>query len=755
MSGRWRVTVRWPAFCQVALVLQALLAVQRCCPGDAKTAVPSQIRVQICLDNAPYSVGAQGEKPDGYDAAIWTSSYKNLQKLVELQNRSDLLKLVGTEPPTLEFGFFDEMLDNLENNTLDFGLCNVFVRPDRYDRFDYTPRYVKSGLTAVMRSEVSAVPLRQIFFLVFSSFNVTAQLSVIMLLIGAFIYAHIIWLVERNDNPAFRKPYGSGIADAFWFAFVTATTAGYGDKVAITTAGRGVSILWIFLGTFLSSTLYAAITSGVLANGRLTEDLVIDALPEDLQRQGLRVGTAMSFARDFLLNLYPNLDLVYLPPPYDQNDLVELLLNGTVEVAVVQSETAWYIGNEVPEYKGKIIKSGPLFAQQSCAIGVSRPNGNQHPLLPLLSTALLQYTESAEHEEDFQRWFGSSSTQELETESDALTRQIHYLSWLIMGFFLGACVLWGLILWYTGRRSRRRLRIVQGLRRRLALPNKAFSLELLEGSARELFDELDTDHQGVLDRRKLEVLAESIDAFNVRKPEILQVLLDEARGPGLGLSSFWYGGRPGSMEGEDTSTTRTVLETRLEVHEFVQMVRRVTLEEERQGEEEDGLQLTVSKQDLVRSGDEIRGAVVRLQRLAQKVASKLETHSALQEQSLALIESSPLITPVPDHPLLPSVSQRRRKLVAKEIQEGLFERTESLGKRWALQRSERDLKSKAWLRHTVSSRMLISKPRKRLSIARSSGPQNDGDNGGNEGNGGTEETELRGPSFMRESTATT
>eukprot|EP00961_Rhodomonas_salina_P108172 1456509-Rhodomonas_salina.1 len=113
MSGRWRVTVRWPAFCQVALVLQALLAVQRCCPGDAKTAVPSQIRVQICLDNAPCSellrtdllhpnsVGAQGEKPDGYDAAIWTSSYKNLQKLVELQNRSDLLKLVGTEPPTL------------------------------------------------------------------------------------------------------------------------------------------------------------------------------------------------------------------------------------------------------------------------------------------------------------------------------------------------------------------------------------------------------------------------------------------------------------------------------------------------------------------------------------------------------------------------------------------------------------------------------------------------------------------------------
>ena len=52
-----------------------------------------------------------------------------------------------------------------------------------------------------------------------------------------------------------------GFADAVWWAVVTVTTVGYGDKYPLTAAGRGVATVLMFVGIGLIGILTATIAS--------------------------------------------------------------------------------------------------------------------------------------------------------------------------------------------------------------------------------------------------------------------------------------------------------------------------------------------------------------------------------------------------------------------------------------------------------------------------------------------------------------
>ena len=49
--------------------------------------------------------------------------------------------------------------------------------------------------------------------------------------------------------------------DALWWAFVTATTVGYGDAFPVTTAGRFLGVATMFVGIVVFSTVTAFVTT--------------------------------------------------------------------------------------------------------------------------------------------------------------------------------------------------------------------------------------------------------------------------------------------------------------------------------------------------------------------------------------------------------------------------------------------------------------------------------------------------------------
>ena len=96
-------------------------------------------------------------------------------------------------------------------------------------------------------------------------------LGSVLLVVGTFI-----WLVEHRQNPEQFPPQPlPGIANGMWFALVTLTTVGYGDKAPITRIGRGITSAWMVMSLVAVSTLTAGLASAftVLLSGSSQEQI--------------------------------------------------------------------------------------------------------------------------------------------------------------------------------------------------------------------------------------------------------------------------------------------------------------------------------------------------------------------------------------------------------------------------------------------------------------------------------------------------
>lgn len=82
-------------------------------------------------------------------------------------------------------------------------------------------------------------------------------LSLVLMVVGFFC-----WLFEhRSNEDMFNKSPRQGLWDGFWWAGVTMTTIGYGDKAPKTVGGRILALLWMLVAMGLTASLTASITS--------------------------------------------------------------------------------------------------------------------------------------------------------------------------------------------------------------------------------------------------------------------------------------------------------------------------------------------------------------------------------------------------------------------------------------------------------------------------------------------------------------
>jgi polar amino acid transport system substrate-binding protein len=172
-------------------------------------------------------------------------------------------------------------LDGLAAGTLDAAIGAIGITAERERRVDFSHPYFLTSL-AVATPERAGTDLVAIRGVIASREFLAAVGTMAVLVFG---FGLMVWAAERRANPdAFGNVRRGGVLGAFWWALVTMTTVGYGDKVPITPLGRILASVWMFVAMVL-----VALITGHIAASLTSERLATPATALGELRQ-LRVG---------------------------------------------------------------------------------------------------------------------------------------------------------------------------------------------------------------------------------------------------------------------------------------------------------------------------------------------------------------------------------------------------------------------------------------------------------------------------------
>ncbi len=153
-----------------------------------------------------------------------------------------------------------ELLDGVAEHKLTAAVAALTVTGEREKRMDFSHPFYTTGLGIAINKESSG-SWTDLFSAIISPAFVKVLLSLSALLL---ICGLLVWFFERRANPEeFGGRSIDGIGAGFWWAAVTMTTVGYGDKSPRTLGGRLVAMVWMFAGIIVISSFTAAITSAL------------------------------------------------------------------------------------------------------------------------------------------------------------------------------------------------------------------------------------------------------------------------------------------------------------------------------------------------------------------------------------------------------------------------------------------------------------------------------------------------------------
>jgi ABC-type proline/glycine betaine transport system substrate-binding protein/ABC-type amino acid transport substrate-binding protein len=284
-----------------------------------------------------------------------------------------------------------KLLDEVKRGAADIAIAGIGITVEREKYLDFSHSFFESGLQILVTQE-SDTPLGAIFAKVFSILLSPGLLyGVCLFLIVLIIAAHIIWLLERPHNPQFSRGYINGLWQSIWWAVVTVTTVGYGDKTPKGKMGRLFALIWILAGYFVFAYFTASVTTTVTVQelqGSING-------PQDLF--GKKVATVeRSTAVEYLtIQGLTTVKLADIEKAYD------LLEAGEVDAVVFDAPVLQHYA--LKKGKGRVKVVGLVFKEENYGIALQADS----PFREEINIALLRLVENGVYKEIHDKWFGS------------------------------------------------------------------------------------------------------------------------------------------------------------------------------------------------------------------------------------------------------------------------------------------------------------------------------------------------------------
>lgn len=212
--------------------------------GVANNAARDTLLVGIHL-NPPFIIKDTGGY-SGVSIELWERIAKEMGVVFEYQEFSDVVGIVRS----------------LDYNELDLTINPMDNTPSRLERFQVSQPFINSSIgvatTANSRSQ---------FQMFINNFFSRDFLNVVLLLLIILTsFGTLLWFVEKRKNKYQFRPGIIGLFDGLWWAAVTMTTVGYGDKAPKTQLGKTIAIVWMFTAVIIISSFTATIASTLTVN---------------------------------------------------------------------------------------------------------------------------------------------------------------------------------------------------------------------------------------------------------------------------------------------------------------------------------------------------------------------------------------------------------------------------------------------------------------------------------------------------------
>lgn len=214
------------------------------------TAEPTDSQDDDAGDSDVLTVGIGGTPPflirqgDSYEGMVL-----DLWKQIALANDYDYELILQTETQAA--------LDAVAAGELDLLVGPFSITSERLQSVNFTRPFFVSSVGILLPQELPTLWSRVRPFFTAAALSSTGALLVCLFLVG-----NSMWLAERKQNPEqFSKDYLPGVGNGMWFALVTLTTVGYGDRAPVTPAGRFIASVWMLISLIAVSSLIGGLAS--------------------------------------------------------------------------------------------------------------------------------------------------------------------------------------------------------------------------------------------------------------------------------------------------------------------------------------------------------------------------------------------------------------------------------------------------------------------------------------------------------------
>ncbi|TYJ00806.1 hypothetical protein E1A91_A13G110400v1 [Gossypium mustelinum] len=376
-----------------------------------RIAVPNRVGYKefVSKDNSPQ--GVKGYCIDVFEAAINLLPYA--------VPHTYMLFGDGKRNPN-----YDEIVSQVAQNKYDAAVGDITIVTNRTEIVDFTQPYMESGLVVVaLVKEAKSSPWAFLKPFTKEMWFVTAAF---FLFVGA-----VVWILEHRINHEFRGPPRQQLITIFWFSFSTMFFSHRENTVS--TLGRLVLIIWLFVVLIINSSYTASLTS-ILTVQQLTSGIQgIDSLISSSEPIGIQEG---SFALNYLVDEL-NIAMSRIVKLKDPEAYLRALNLGPKAGGVAA------IVDELPYIELFLTSTNCLYrtvGQEFTKSGLGFAFQRDSPLAVDLSTAILQLSESGELQKFHNKWLTHTecSIQINQEEENKLSLSSFWGLFLICGI---ACVL--------------------------------------------------------------------------------------------------------------------------------------------------------------------------------------------------------------------------------------------------------------------------------------------------------------------------